>query len=77
MEIFTWMEWVISRNMTLSERSLAAIKPFSAKMLLKYIQPVTSNVQRESRWTWVTGWAHLERLDVCDMSLHRDLRRHS
>ncbi|ETP52020.1 hypothetical protein F442_02918 [Phytophthora nicotianae P10297] len=50
MEIFKWMEWVIARNMALSEvddpmtRALAAIKPVSSKTLVKYMRHVASKV---------------------------------
>ncbi|OWZ08719.1 hypothetical protein PHMEG_00018695 [Phytophthora megakarya] len=50
MEIFKWMERVISRNMALSEvdhpmtHALAAIKPVSSKTLVKYMRNVASKV---------------------------------
>ncbi|ETM30846.1 hypothetical protein L914_21478 [Phytophthora nicotianae] len=50
MEIFKWMEWVLVRNMPLSEvddpmtRALAAIKPVSSKTLVKYMRHVADKV---------------------------------
>ncbi|ETK71614.1 hypothetical protein L915_21173, partial [Phytophthora nicotianae] len=47
MEIFKWMEWVIMRNLPLSEvddtltRGLAGIKPVSSQTLLRHMRHVT------------------------------------
>ncbi|KAF1773919.1 Zinc finger, BED-type [Phytophthora cactorum] len=50
MEIFKWMEWIVTRNHALSEvddpltRSLAAVKPISSKTLMRYMRHVATKV---------------------------------
>ncbi|KAL4141248.1 hypothetical protein PRNP1_014370 [Phytophthora ramorum] len=50
MEIFKWMEWIVVRNHALSEvddpltRSLAALKPISSKILIRYMHHVAGKV---------------------------------